>query len=69
MAKKNRYKTECTNNKWEVRDTSTQVTDTKTLSTSTMPLFTTYTMAQCSTEDDAIEIAQALNYYNNRDKD
>lgn len=69
MAKKNRYKVENTNNKWEVRDASTQVMDTKTLNITAAVRYTTYTVAQCHTEEDAKEIATALNYYNNRDKD
>ena len=65
MAKKNRYKIEQTKSSgWNVVDTTVI---TKYIANNFEPA--AYVLARGCTEDDAIEITQALNYYNNRDKD
>lgn len=66
MAKKNRYaaKQQGTSRNWSVFDITVKV---KTALSGYRE--TDYEMVHGCTEDDAVEIAQALNYYNNRDRD
>jgi len=74
MAKKNRYKIE---QAIQLMPNGTNkvigynVVDTTVMVKNTIGLYapSAYEMAHGCTEDDALEIAQALNYYNNRDKD
>ncbi len=66
MAKKNRYQAKPINSSgcWKIVDTAVM---TKNTANGDEP--TAYEVARSSHAEDAKEIATALNYYNNRDKD
>lgn len=73
MAKKNRYEVKIVpytghqinkiNDGYDIVDTTTQKKDWRS------DAMTYYVLAHSENHEDAMEIATALNYYNNKDKD